>query len=283
MEKHPYFDLLLHTDQELETLLGVPVLERVTLHEWPLSCVQRLCLPGEKTWIYKSEAGPTVEAEFYAHAHSPLLVQAQTIFRDHRYVCLLLQDLKIPSLEASELSEEEAVRIGRRLLADIAAMEGHPPVYLDVSEWNHWQAVMDAMLQDLDGLVVSGKYENTRRDAVRAIARAASSPEVHAIFHAGESFAPRLVHHDLSAENVFSTPDGFRVIDWQRPIFGPPEIDMVLLLTSLGFDPRAHVEPGISTITDLLRVHWFTECTLCWFPPGYQTYDRTIAHLAEQF
>ncbi|MBI3960182.1 MAG: hypothetical protein HY328_15325 [Chloroflexi bacterium] len=42
MVNHPYFDLLLHDDAELAAHLGDAIVERVTLHEWPLSCVQRL-------------------------------------------------------------------------------------------------------------------------------------------------------------------------------------------------------------------------------------------------
>ena len=287
METHPYFDLKLHSSQELESLLGEPVLERVTLHEWPLSCVQRLLLPGGKSWIYKSQSSPSVEPEFYTRARSPLLVNARTIFRDERYACLLLEDLAPAGKPGENMLlgemiqvEEEAVRIGRRLLAEIAAIEGRPPVYLDVSDWERWQAVMEAMIQDLDGLVAAGKYGITRREAVRAAARAAQAPEVQAVWAMG--MGAGLVHHDLCAENVFAVRDGYRVLDWQRPILGPAEIDLVLFLTSLGFDPRGHVPPGITTITTLLHIHWLTECTRCWFPDGRETYDRSIAHLAMQ-
>jgi serine/threonine-protein kinase RIO1 len=32
---------------------------------------------------------------------------------------------------------------------------------------------------------------------------------------------PKLVHSDLGGENIFVASDGYRVIDWQRPIYGP--------------------------------------------------------------
>jgi hypothetical protein len=281
LEHHAYFDLSIHTNQELEILLGSPILERITLHEWPLSCVQRLVLPNGQSWIYKTESGPTVEPEFYARAQSPLLVSARVLFRDSRYACLLLEDIHAPLLEAVVLQEDQAVQTGRRLLAEIAQITGRPPVFLDIATWDHWQALMDGMIQDLDGLVDAGKFEIVNRPHLRAIARACGSPAVKGVFDPTGPYQPGLVHHDLSAENIFLSAGQFRVIDWQRPIFGPPEIDLVLLLASLGFDPRPYVAPGITTITDLLRIHWLTECTRCWFPEGYQTYDRTIARIAQ--
>jgi hypothetical protein len=42
MQQHPHFDLWLHDDAELANVLGSPLRERTTIHEWPLSCVQRI-------------------------------------------------------------------------------------------------------------------------------------------------------------------------------------------------------------------------------------------------
>ena len=49
--RHPYFDLRLHDDQELESHLSTKIVERITLHEWPLSCVQRLTLEGDHFYV----------------------------------------------------------------------------------------------------------------------------------------------------------------------------------------------------------------------------------------
>jgi len=282
MEHHPYFDLLMHSNLELEELLHASILERITLHEWPLSCVQRITLSGNKTWIYKSQSSPTVEPEFYARTQSPLLIQTRPLFRDTRYACLLLEDLHAPRLDEVIRQESEALAYGYQLLAGIAEIKGSPPVFLDVSSWERWQAVMEGMVEDLNGLVRSGKFEQVNHESLRIILQAAGAPALRAVFDSLPGQASKLVHHDLCAENVFLCDDGPRIIDWQRPIFGPPEIDLVLLMASLGFDPRNHVKPGIVWITDLLRIHWLTECTMCWFPAGVKTYDSTIFHIAQQ-
>ena len=280
MQPHPYFDLLLHDDAGLEDLLGVGLRERVTLHEWPLSCVQRLRLADGRSFIYKAQAGPTVEPEFYAQARSPLLPWVRTLYRDARYACLLVEYLPYTLLSAAELNLPDALRLGRLLLEDIGGVQGPPgglPVYLNISSWGRFQAFLSGMLEDLQSLIASRAYTECTPAVLRAVARCAASPQVRAAVESGSG----LVHHDLSDDNVFLIPSGqFKVVDWQRPIYGPPEIDLVLLLSSLGFDPRPHVAPGVATLTNLLRIHWLVECTRCWFPPGAQTYDRAIAQMA---
>ncbi len=278
MERHQYFDLIVHNDAELEILLGRCIRKRETLHDWPLSCVQRLVFSDGSTLIYKASSGPTVEPEFYARVRSPLLVCTQTLYRDERYACMVLEDVKAPLLEQKELTEEEALRIGSDLLAGISQVEGSAPVYLDLSQWESWQAIMESMLQDLQGLVKNGQYQEVDGSSLTAIARCVSSRQVREAYHTPTG----LVHNDLRGENIFILSDGYRVIDWQSPILGPTGIDLVRLLVSFGIDPRPYVLPGMIAITDLLLIRWCTECTLVWFPEGTQFYDRTIANLARK-
>ena len=68
---------------------------------------------------------------------------------------------------------------------------------------------------------------------------------------------PGYVHRDLCGDNLFVLPDGYRVIDWQRAIRGPTELDLVTLLSSLGFDPLRHVDEGTLRLWLLLQVYWF--------------------------
>ena len=73
--------------------------ERATLHEWPLSCVQRLTTSDGARVIYKSQFGPTVEPQFYAEARSDLLVPARTIYQAKGHACMLLESVDAPLLE----------------------------------------------------------------------------------------------------------------------------------------------------------------------------------------
>ena len=142
MHRHSYFDLLLHDDDELALLAGGQLVERITLHEWPLSCVQRLGLADGRRLIYKTQYGPTVEPEVYARVRSGLLPWAETIYRagGHagRHAGMLIEYVDAPTFEDLDPSEGDAVRVGREVLARIAEIDGERPHYIDVSDEGRW-------------------------------------------------------------------------------------------------------------------------------------------------
>ena len=74
-------------------------------------------------------------------------------------------------------------------------------------------------------------------------------------------------------------PDGYRIIDWQRPIIGPKELDLATLLDSLNREVSRFVDQSIVWIMCLLRIEWFTECAVRWFPEGKDSYDSSIYRL----
>ena len=53
-----------------------------------------------------------------------------------------------------------------------------------------------------------------------------------------------LIHSDLGGENVFVLGESYRVIDWQYPKRGPADLDLAILLESIGLDPRDYVDAG---------------------------------------
>lgn len=282
MIRHPYFDLLLHDDAELALLLGSAVLERVTLHEWPLSCVQRLTLAYGQHWIYKSQREPTIEAAFYAQARSgyrargTVLPQARALYDQQPYSILLLEYLDAPRLDELEWNETQARAAVKAVLEGLARIE-RAPVWLDISTPERWRAEMAQTLDDLRALVAAGTFHVTDRAALRRIEQAAAAPSTLAVYQ----YSPTgLVHGDLRGENVFQVSDGYRVIDWQRPFLGPTLLDLASLLESLGVDPRPHMPPGVQAIHDLLHIRWLAQCARRWFPPGSATYDAQIAQIA---
>lgn len=277
MQHHPYFDLWLHDDDELRPFVQSAILERRTLHEWPLSCVQRLTLADGRALIYKVQHVPTVEPAFYARARSDLLVPARTILQNDRQACMLLDYLAAPMLRDLTLTESQAVAVGRQVMERIAKVEGDPPCLLDISSQAKWGQAMDAVWLDLRELIDAGRFKQVDPRLMRQIEQPARSQPVLAAIRA----APGLAHGDLTAANVFVLPEGgHRVIDWQHVKCGPPELDLATLLESLGHDPRAHVNEGVVRIMYLLRIRWFAECAMRWFPAGGATYDREIARLA---
>lgn len=281
MLHHPYFNLWLHDDDELVPLTGSEIVERVTLHEWPLSCVQRLTLADGRKLIYKTQYGPTVEPEVYASARSDLLPWAETVYRADghagRHACMLIEYIDAPMFEDLAPSEEDAVRVGREVQAQIAEIGGERPHYIDVSDEARWTVYIEAMLDELSGLIQQGAFTITTPAMVRELARCAQSEPVLDAIRARSGY----VHRDMSADNILVLPEGgYRVIDWQRPILGPVDLDLVDLLNSLDYDPLPHVDAGVVQVRHLLSIGWLTEAKARWFPEG-QSYDQQIASIIQ--
>lgn len=286
MQKHPYFDLLLHEDHELQTLLGEPVLARETLHEWPLSCVQQLTLTSGRTLIYKAQFGPTREPAFYAAARSPLLVQAQTLWRHGDHVCMVMAKAPGQPLHSGLLTQAQAVALGRGLVGQIQKIKGDPPAYLDVGNVAWWRNYVHTVAKTLRNLVASAQFRQTTLAAINQLAPAAEQPAVIDAVLTDVGY----VHGDLTAENVImheraaACPDeqaDYSVIDWQRPLRGPTALDLYRFLLSLDIDPQPYCAPGLWAVDRILRIGWLTECAARWFQPGASGYDGQIAQLIE--
>jgi hypothetical protein len=272
--RHSYFDLWLHDDQELELHLGSKVVERTTLHEWPLSCVQRLTLEGGRRLIYKTQYGPTVEAGVYENARSPLVPRAETLYRADGHVCMLIEYVDAPMFEDLEPSEGEAWRVACEVRAGIDKLGDDLPCYIDVRDPDRWQAYVPALVAELRALIDAGAFSQTTLKMAADLEQWAASPSVLAAFDGPCGY----VHRDLSADNVLVLPDGYRVIDWQRPIYGPTDLDRIDLLNSLGYDPLRRVDASVVQVWLILFIGWLTEAKARWFPQG-ETYDREVTDL----
>ena len=278
MQRHPYFDLWLHNDDELSAILASPIVERTTLHEWPLSCVQRIRTADGDTRIYKVQAEPTVEPAFYACARSSLLVSAQIISQTDAPAALLLEDVAAPRLVDLQPTAEEALRIGRALLGEISNISGDLPAVADLRTEQQWRAYVAALHDDLCALVESGRFHLVDHHIIEHLIQTALAPPVLTAL----CESPGYVHLDLSATNLFVLADGYRLIDWQRPIWGPTALDVASLLHSLNIELRMHLSIGVVQLFYLLHIGWLSQCARRWFPPGADTYDRQIVQLAEK-
>ncbi len=277
MRRHPHFDLWLHDDGELRPWLSATILRREPLHAWPLSCVERLYLADGSTRIYKVQAAPTVEPEFYARAAGHLLVSAQAIAQPHGPAALLLEDIAAPRLCDMVLTPEEVAASGWSVVAQIHDLAGEVPVVAELCTAAQWEAFAGAMLDDLTLLVADGTFVQVDRGIIGRIAGQVAARPVLAAF----AMPTGIVHGDMTASNLFVSDDGYRLIDWQRPIRAPSALDVAALLESTGCDPGRFIAGGIAQLFYLLRLAWFVQCARRWYPAGAATYDGAIVRLVE--
>jgi thiamine kinase-like enzyme len=173
------------------------------------------------------------------------------------------------------LSDNAIIEAWNDLSQSIAKIEGKLPYYHDLSEKKLWEGLMETMLENLEKLVSQGTFQRVDTMALQKLRNWVYSEEVLAALGKNIGF----VHNDLNSNNLFVMPDGYRLIDWQRPVIGPKELDFAALLASLNREPRSFVDQGIVWIMYLLQIEWFTECAVRWFPEGQDSYDRSIHRL----
>ena len=255
MQRHASFDLWLHDDAELAAVLGSPVVRRTTIHQWALSCVERIECADGKTCIYKVQRPPTVEPTFYEQARSSLLVKAQTLPIESQPSALLLQDVHAPRLCDRQLRAEDGLRLVDEILAQIGQIAGELPAVADLRGKAAWCAYTEVVRANVQAQLDSGKQPWFTPELAAQVAERSASPEIDAALDTPMGY----VHNDLLGSNVLLAGDGYRVIDWQRPIWGPVAIDRATLLESARIDPRPHVPPGILLMRWMLRIGFHAE------------------------
>jgi len=262
MLRHPVFPgIVLHTDDELSEALDVKVTGRKTVHEWPLSCVQEIYLADGSHLAYKSQLPPTVESQFYEQVSPGLLPGHLALGTLGACDTMVMEWISSPLLRDTARAEADVVKHGRRLVAMIGELTGDLPSYLDIGSPLAWSALCASVFGKLDRLVTDRRFDTLSRAHLQS---------AHAWANAAETFEAlaesRIIHGDLKPEQVFVTGDGYRVIDWQRPVVAPPEIDLVSLLAHVGIDPVRHVDTTIVRIYWFLRLQWAVEAQHDLFP-----------------
>jgi hypothetical protein len=247
-----------HGDDELEALLGSQIVERLLVHEWPLSSVERLRLADGRTLAYKSQLPPTVEPSFYPAATSPLLPAHQRLGRLGESETMTLEWIDAPLLS----KDDDLIGPGREVVRAIGEIQGDLPSYLDAGTTDAWLNLAEETLDRWERVIKAGWFRSTNAEDVAKVYEWAQSEPVLLTIEAGT----HLTHGDLKADQIFVTPQGYRVIDWQRPVVAPPEVDLVSLLVDAGVDPRPVVDPAVIGIFWLLRLRWAVEAQDSLFP-----------------
>lgn len=287
MERHPYFDMWLHSMDELSEHFGMKILERTTLHDWPLSCVQRLVLADGRRKIYKSQVhGSSVEPEFYMAARNAIadadsayqqyLPQAEILGTLHNSVGMVFEYIDAPRLEELHLSPMQLIDQCDSLLEALSYFPVDLPVYTDISSQTIWRDYADETLCWLLCLIEDEKFRLTTAATVQRLAAWANSDAVLSLFQG----TPSLGHGDLGGDNVFVTPEGYKIIDWQRPVRGPAGLDAANCLFKAGLDPLKFASRSLVELDAFIHLRWFVECKTRWFPEG-ESYDQQTAELAD--
>lgn len=242
MLEHPIFPkILMHSDQEIAEILGVGIKTRKTIHEWPLSCVQEIQLNDGTKLIYKSQLPPTVEGCFYENASSRLLPKHRCLGKFNNCDTMFIEWIDTSLLSNKVCSDDDFVEYGKQIMEQIANIRGELPVYIDIGSPDAWLNIGNIVLEKLNKLVNYGRFSIISVAKIAHMQTWIKSVEVIKVVTENS----HVIHGDLKADQVFITEDGFRVIDWQRPIIAPPDVDLVSLLVDRKISPLNYVTPVI--------------------------------------
>jgi hypothetical protein len=251
--KHPDFpDMALHSDAELADVLGVEIVGRSTIHEWPLSCVQKLELRDGSSYAYKSQLPPTVEPAFYENASSPLLPGHRLLETVGDCQIMLIDWVDAPALHDVLDGADDVFTRGQEIVAAIGDITGELPRYLDVGTADAWISEVEIALAKTSTLIRQGRFPSLDAEIVDRVRAWATDPEVVDRL----TRDARIVNSDLRTDQVLVTADGYRVLDWQRPVIANPDLDLVSLLLSESVNPRIFVHADADRMYWMLRLHW---------------------------
>lgn len=254
MQKHEFFDLQLHTDEELSAIYGSRVMQRTTLHEWPLSCVQLVVREDGSRSIYKSQSGPTLEGKALQTLSGDILPTARVLHAADGYLIMDIEYIDSPLAESVHMSPDEAVLHGRALVRQIRALTcaDSCPVWLDIGAVDRWVTVARQVFAAYRKVLGKGLLSPEQGERIDSMEKWSQSTDVLQAISRGNGF----VHGDLAAKNVFVRPGGYKVIDWQRPLRAPAEIDLALFLDSKRVNPLRAVAPHYIGIMCLPGMWW---------------------------
>ncbi len=277
IEKHPYFDLWLHTTDELERILRVKIAVRQTIHDWPLSTVQKITTVDGTSIIYKVQHSANVEPEFYKSATSRLLPKYDYLGKINDCDAMTFEFIDGKRLTDYDVNEPDLVRIGRELQTEIRNIQGDLPVFTDIGDSQKWNSFSRSVLARLARLIEQGVFSHMDIFLVRELAEWADTSAIADIVNHESCFT----HGDHNADNIFILQDGYRVIDWARPRYAPGDVDLVDLLLGRGFNPYPYVKREIVQLVCFLRIDWFTLCTATLIPGGSSFNERYVMDAVE--
>ena len=260
--REEFLNIWVHSDGQLEELIGRKVRAREKLSHWPLSYVERVTLEDNTQLVYKSQhSAASVEREFYSKIEAPFL--ASPVYSGEYENCdiLVLPYLGCPALaEVPEYRLEQAVLSASRMIQEIPGM----PVFFDLSSAEKLARVVDSVCACFDENCVAMLKNWVREKA----------PVCYANQRVGN------VHGDLTAANILIENGEPRyILDWQRPMAAPVGLESALAFRLAGHDAAARYgDLGILAL--VCHFVWYAYACAKFLPFVFGTAEKLLLEFA---
>ncbi|SDO75728.1 hypothetical protein SAMN04487897_12150 [Paenibacillus sp. yr247] len=147
--------------------------------------------------IYKVQAEPSIEPQFYKEANSSLLVRSRAIEQNETPDALLLENLDAPCLSDITMDTYEALRFIDDIMNQISQIEGNLPYSYKTGCLPDWEHFSSSLLKDLEILVQRGTFQKTDQEVIDKLASYCNDSSVVAAIQSKSG----LVHGDLNSGN----------------------------------------------------------------------------------
>lgn len=277
MQAYQFFDLQILTNNEIGDILDLPITERETLAQWPLSCVEKITCGNGSSWIVKANHEPCdIEGHFYARVNHPNVIKPVHIQNTSPYQNIIYRYIEGFSYDVVNLNKKrDTETCFRNDFQPLLSSINQPdlPVYLKIDTKDDFLNNFNNTLNRLSQLVETGIFNLIKNDELDLLSRIIESDLTIKIATKNTS----LVHGDFTVDNILIDMDNnsLIILDWQRPIYGSQLIDEYSFVKSRGFVP----DPPVQLIGSLVQINWLVDCTVNWFPEGSNTYDRQTREL----
>ncbi|MBN2617464.1 MAG: phosphotransferase [Spirochaetales bacterium] len=277
MIKHKKYNLWLHEDSELTELLGSRIIDRVTLHEWPNSCVQKLLLDNNKRLIYKYQSGGDTESRFYEDVSSSILPKTKTLWRDDWFSCMVIEYIETPPMGILEKSDNELIKISYEIIETIKKIKDRAPIILDIGSWEKWHEMASETIKTLKQLIAENRHYGSGLEDIQYMESIIFSLKMKKLYQKEIG----LIHGDLNGGNIFPQNNSYKIIDWQSCKIAPLELDRASFISRQGKDPSKLINPEIAYMLYFVNIWWLVKCQTEILKDG--NYDNSISYNLTRF
>jgi hypothetical protein len=273
MERHAVADVQVHSTLELSSILGVEITGREQLRVWPLSSVELLTGADGSRVVYKAQRMLTVEPAFYRAAGAvPILPACRVLTEGADSSTMILEYLDRPWTFDSS-TEGAVVRAARTVVDTVGTLSARLPAFVEIDTVDRWAEELGWTLNGLSELIGDRRFQRCTNADVEFVAVWSKVPAVlDAIIETS-----RLTSGDLKFEQVFEGSDGLRLVDWQVPVRGPADIDLVMLLNDRNVPALEYVAPAVVGIRWFLLLRWAVYAKLMLIPTMPRLFDQWAA------
>jgi len=233
--------VVFHDDEELDGLIGEPIVFRQTIHSRLESVVQLVVTASGQPHIYKTRVGGQYESRVHATVHHPLVLKGRPVYDQNGQLCMLFEYIMGEELKEETKSEEAFFKFIGGIVDRVATMGDDVPATEDWRQGGsaRWFAEVERGVAEMGRAISASESKVASTDVLPRLLETGLRKGMGEFFEQPCIFC----HGDLHAGHIIKTMDGIRLVDWDVSGWWPRELELANALRQWDYDPLKHVDP----------------------------------------